>query len=198
MTWAPDYITATDLADYMRIGDTVDDVELALAVTAASRAIDLQCNRQFGKVAAAEERFYTPDYDYGRGAWWLCIDDLQSVTNFALEVDDTAVTDYTLEPRNAAAEGKPWTRLYFGDDAEVEPDGTASQASVTAIWGWTAVPSAVKLATRLQASRFMARRDSPYGVAGSPDAGSEIRLLSRVDPDVAVALRGFSRPRQAG
>jgi hypothetical protein len=59
------------------------------------------------------------------------------------------------------------------------------------------VPSAVKLATRLQASRFMARRDSPYGVAGSPDAGSEIRLLSRVDPDVAVALRGFSRPRRA-
>jgi hypothetical protein len=124
MTWAPDYITADDLADYMRIGDAVDDVELALAVTAASRAIDLQCNRQFGKVAAAEERFYTPDYDYCRSAWWIAVDDLQVVTNFALEVDGTAVTDYTLEPRNAAAQGRPWTRLYFGDDAEVEPDGT--------------------------------------------------------------------------
>jgi hypothetical protein len=198
MAWAPDYITDDDLAAYMRIGDAVDDAELALAVTAASRAVDLQCNRQFGKVAAAEERFYTADYDYGRGAWWLSIDDLQVTTNFVLEVDGDAVTDYTLEPRNATAQNKPWTRLYFGEAAEYDPDGTHGQVGITAIWGWTAVPSAVKLATRLQASRFMARRDSPYGIAGTPEVGSEIRLLSRVDPDVAVALRGFARPRRAG
>ena len=48
-------------------------------------------------------------------------------------------------------------------------------------------------ATLLQASRLAARRDSPFGVAGSPDAGSEMRLLARVDPDVAVALEPYRR-----
>jgi hypothetical protein len=62
---------------------------------------------------------------------------------------------------------------------------------VTALWGWTAVPVAVKQATLLQASRFFSRRHSPYGVAGSPELGSEIRLLARVDPDVGVSLRDY-------
>jgi len=60
-------------------------------------------------------------------------------------------------------------------------------------WGWSAVPVPVKEATYLQASRFHSRRDSPYGIAGSPDQGSELRLLSRVDPDVAVSLSDFVR-----
>lgn len=198
MAWQPDYITTAELKAYVRVSDTVDDDELALAVTAASRAVDAWCNRQFGKVSSAAERLYTGRYDYSQGVWVADIDDLMTTTSMAADVDGTAVTGYTLEPANAAADGKPWTRLVFGDSAEATPDGTAAQVAVTATWGWTAVPSAVKLATRLQASRFATRRDSPYGVAGSPDLGSQLRLLARVDPDVAVALRGYSRPRRVG
>ena len=43
----------------MHITDTDDDVQIALAVTAASRAIDRRTNRQFGLVAAPEARYYT-------------------------------------------------------------------------------------------------------------------------------------------
>jgi hypothetical protein len=198
MAWAPDYITTDELKDYVRVGDAVDDVELELAATAASRAVDTWCNRQFGVVAAAVERTYAAWYDGGRCAWMVDVDDLMTVTDLAVAVDGTAVTDYSLEPGNAAADGKPWTRLAFGDEAEATPDGTVGQVAITARWGWTDVPSAVALATRLQASRFASRRDSPYGVAGSPSDGSELRLLARVDPDVAVALRGYVRPRRAG
>lgn len=72
MAWAPDYATVPELRDYVRIplGDTVDDDELGLAVTAASRAIDETTNRQFGKVEAAEARLYTACPDYERG-WWV-------------------------------------------------------------------------------------------------------------------------------
>jgi len=45
----------------------------------------------------------------------------------------------------------------------------------------------------LQSSRIAARRDSPFGVAGSPETGSELRLLDRVDPDVAVTLSRYRR-----
>jgi hypothetical protein len=54
-----------------------------------------------------------------------------------------------------------------------------------------AIPDAVKAACLIQASRFFTRRYAPFGVAGSPDSGSEIRLLAKVDADVAVILGPF-------
>ncbi|NIL59971.1 phage gp6-like head-tail connector protein, partial [Salinispora arenicola] len=70
---------------------------------------------------------------------------------------------------------------------------TRGELTITAPWGWPAIPTAVVLATQLQASRLLTRRDSPYGVAGSPQDGSEMRLLARVDPDVEVVLRPYVR-----
>lgn len=61
------------------------------------------------------------------------------------------------------------------------------------------VPSMVKLATQLQASRWAKRRDAPFGIAGSPEMGSELRLLARLDPDVEILLGGWGdRPRAGG
>lgn len=98
-----DYATVEELASYVRINDSVDDAELALAISAASRVIDRYCNRSFGE-------------------------------------------------------------------------------------GGEEIPSAVKQACLIQASRFFVRRTAPFGVAGSPESGTEIRLLARVDVDVAVIL----------
>lgn len=196
--WAPDYITTAELKAALRIDDNADDAELAAYITAASRSIDQHCNRQFGVVAAPEQRWYTARPNFRRGLWVVDVDDLMSTIGLTVLVDTTAVTKYTLEPRNAAAEGKPWTRLVFATDAEKQPDGSAGQVAATAPWGWTAFPVAVKQAAKLQGSRFAARRDSPYGIAGSPSQGSELRLLARVDPDVAVSLAGLVRPRKVG
>lgn len=210
MAWAPDYIDTDALATFQRIGDTVDDVELALAITAASRAIDDHTNRQFGQVEVPELRRYTARVDWGRssqgswginqGAWVIDIDDLDDAADLVVTVPvngvDTAITSYTLEPVNAVAKGMVWTRLVVDPASTVQPTGDPNEVSATALWGWSTTPLAVTLASRLQASRFSSRRDSPYGVAGSPDLGSELRLLSKLDPDVAVSLRGLVRSRR--
>lgn len=196
MPWAPDYITTAELKAFIHVGDALDDVELAAWCTAASRSIDQYCNRQFGKVDAPEQRWYTARPSGARGLWVVDIDDLMSAAGLTVLVGSTAVTKYTLEPRNAAARGLPWTRLVIAADAETQPCGTDGEVAATASWGWTAFPPAVKQASKLQGSRFTARRDSPYGVAGSPTLGSELRLLARVDPDVAVSLAGLTRPRK--
>lgn len=200
MAWQPDYITTAELKASLRIdvGDTVDDAELPAVVTAASRAIDQHCNRQFGKVDAPEQRWYTPRFSCRRGLWVVDIDDLMSTTGMTVLVGSTTVTKYTLEPRNAAARGRPWTRLVIAADAEKQPTGSVDEVVPTGSWGWTSVLPAVKQAAKLQGSRFVARRDSPYGIAGSPDTGGELRLLARVDPDVAVSLAGLVRPRKLG
>lgn len=195
VVWAPDYLTLVQLKGALRIdpADVTDDAELAPVITAASRAIDDHCHRQFGNVAA-QARVYVAEYDYARGVWVIPIDDLQTIAGLVVMVDGVAVTGYVLEPRNAVLEGKAWTALRLTDVTSIDD----REVTITAPWGWTAFPVPVIQAAKLQATRFSARRDSPYGIAGSPDQGSEMRLLARVDPDVAVSLRGLVRPRRVG
>lgn len=184
MAWAPDYCTVDELAEFVKIPDDADNTQLGLAIAAASRAIDRTCRRQFGLGAAPEVRYYRPRWDSLRCAYVVDTDDLMTATG--LLVAGEAVVSPVLLPRNAAAEGRPWNTLVL--------DGTPdSEVEVTARWGWTTVPDAVKEACLLQASRVFKRRGAPFGIAGSPQDGSEMRLLAKVDPDVAVVLEGFRR-----
>jgi uncharacterized phiE125 gp8 family phage protein len=193
MAWAPDYVTSAELKSYLHIDDANDDAQIALAIAAASRAIDTHCGRQFGSVSPIEERFYTGRWERRRRRWVVEVDDIMTTTSLTVEVEGQAITEYQLEPSNAEFKGRPWTHLVVSPDSSVMPTGEQDEVAITGTWGWTAVPSSVKQATLLQASRFFARRGSPYGVAGSPDEGTELRLLSRVDPDVGVALAPFKR-----
>lgn len=200
MAWAPNYCSSAELKAYTRILDDLDDAQVALAIAAASRAVDNVTRRQFGVLSVAAARFYTARYDALRAGYVVDIDDLQTITDLVVATDtegdetfSTTVTDYALLPRNAAADGKPWTVLAFGSDSDVATG--VEQVRVTGLWGWTEVPDAIVQATLLQASRLLMRRNAPFGVAGSPETGSELRLLAKVDPDVEVALRPFKRRR---
>lgn len=196
MAWSPDYVTALELRSYVRIDDPDDDVQLALAVAAASRAVDTHTHRQFGQVDSVEERTYTAEWDRRRCRWIVGIDDVQEIAGLIVQTEGGVIDAYTLEPVNAAQKGKPFTSLVVGSDSTIKPSGSHTEpplVTIEALWGWTAVPVTIKQATLLQASRFHKRRDAPFGVAGSPADGSEMRLLARVDPDVAVSLAGYVR-----
>lgn len=199
MAWAPDYATTAEARSFItRDSSTADDTELALAVSAASRAIDRHTGRQFGQVAAAEERAFTPRLDRRRHRyrprWIVDIDDLMTTTDLVVTVGESTVTTHQLRPPNAPSTiSRPWTELVLDSRSEARPVGDDDEVTVTAIWGWTAVPDTIKQATLLQTSRFFARRNSPFGIAGSPDLGSEMRLLDKVDADVAVILRDYVR-----
>jgi len=197
MAWAPDYCTIPELKAFISLADTIDDVVMVSAISAASRVIDHATNRQFGKIAAPEARTYRARPDYELGRWVVDVDDYQTAPT-AVTVDAGTVATYVKEPINAVQRGRPWTRIAFTADSEFTPDSHPHEVVVTVLWGWTVVPEPVKQACLLQASRLFSRRHSPFGVAGSPDLGSEIRLLSRADPDVEVSLRDFRRLRSVG
>lgn len=202
MTWAPDYATAAQLRSYL--GEPAVDEDDAADVArdtllftpacrAASRLIDRSCSRQFGTTDDGEdppavERSYFPFYIERERRWYLSIDDL--FTTDDLEIDGTAYDADTslLLPLNAVASGRPYLYLAL-------PSSTSATTPVpvTAHWGWPAVPDAIVQATLLQAARFAMRKDAPFGVAGSPDMGNALRLLQRLDPDVAVTIGPYRR-----
>lgn len=198
MAWKPDYVTLAAMKIQLGIdvADTTDDALLQVMITTASRAVDNETNRQFG--SAPGERFYRAEYRDELDAYVAVIDDLMSTAGLVVENGDgAAITDYELQPLNAAADGLPWERLVIPADGAVLPVRPRYRLAVTAApWGWTATPTEAIGAVRLQTSRLFARRESPYGVAGSPDMGSEIRLLAKLDPDVAVAVAGLIRERR--
>lgn len=200
MPWKPDYLTLADVKGYARISDTVDDAELAIWITAASRAIDNLCNRQFGQVPGPVARTYRRPAPLNplTGLWELEIDDLQDTTGLLVNGVAYASSGAVLLPDNAAAEGVPYTRIGLISQPVLSSPGAPYTNVLIGRWGWTAVPVQVVGAGKLQVSRWAARRDSPYGIAGSPESGSELRLLARLDPDVRTSLMGLSRRRRAG
>ncbi|HZN76388.1 MAG TPA: hypothetical protein VFC00_32575 [Micromonosporaceae bacterium] len=201
MAWKPNYVTDPELRDYAtRSTETVDDAYVALAATSASRAVDNHTFRQFGKVDASEARRYTARWDRRRSRFMVEIDDLYDATGLVVTVAAGTVDVLELEPVNALKVGKVYERIVIEPESANRPTGReANEVTVTtAKWGWPAFPAPVKQAALLQGNRFIWRRDAPAGVAGSPDSGSEVRLLARLDADVAVALTDYVRWWGAG
>jgi hypothetical protein len=191
MAWRPAYATKTELIAYLGGGtySAGEQTSLDLACESASRVVDRFCGRQFGLLSAATARLYTARWDADLSCHVAIIDDLMTSTGLVITSDGTTITDYTLYPLNAAGDGRPWTELLFGESVST----VLGELSVTAKFGWTTVPDTIHNATMLQAERLYKRKDAPFGIAGSPDMGSEQRLLSKVDPDVAVMLRDYRR-----
>lgn len=208
------YASLEQLKVYLRLPDSepedVDDIR-ELALEAASRAIDKACSRSFrpaGTVQAARVFTATPSsgavyasmspYPYS----WIthyevAIDDTVDTTA-TVKFDSTGNGDYTisetgfrLAPANNPDKGLPYDRLIF--DRGVYPPMYPEAVQVTAIWDWDATPNTIVKATLLQASRFWHRIDAPFGIAGSLELQSEMRLLDRLDPDVALMVRSYKK-----
>lgn len=190
------YCTLSDLKTSLGIDDIQDDTSLEAAIMAASRMVDDYTGRFFykdGTTAAPVTRYYTAQ------DWWTTnIDDTYYISEIATDdnFDQTystvfATSDYMVEPVNNPRRGWPWTRL-LAIGAYIFPYNLPQSVRVKAVWGWSAIPNEVQMATKIQASRLFVRRQSPFGIAGSPEIGT-VRLGSRLDPDVEVLLRPFRK-----
>jgi hypothetical protein len=186
----------SDLKTSLGIDDIQDDTSLEAAIMAASRMVDDYTGRFFykdGTTAAPVTRYYTSQ------DWYITnIDDAHYISEVA--TDDNfnqlyttvfATSDYMVEPVNNPRRGWPWTRL-LAIGRFIFPYNLPQSVRVKAVWGWSAIPNEVQMATKIQASRLFVRRQSPFGIAGSPEIGT-VRLGSRLDPDVEVLLRPFRK-----
>jgi hypothetical protein len=183
---------------------TADSALEALALEAAARAVDRECGRTFqratgtptARVFQAGVSTTPPAWPFLYPRFALDVDDFFSVTGLLVKFDTsgngsytTTATAYRVGPVNAPSKQMPYQSILL--DIGTIPPLHGDGVQVTADWGWPTPPADVALANLIQGSRFLKRRDSPYGVAGSPDLGNELRLLAKVDPDVALMLRPY-------
>ena len=179
------YCTLADVKAALRITDSVDDSLLEMAVESASRLIDGYAYRYFYNAGTATRDFVAED------SYLTIIDDLISISELKTtdEIGSDYVTwsadDYQLRPVNGKIDGLsvPYTSILSTDDLLFNIKGQQALVRVTGVWGWSAVPIAIKQACVIQASRIYKRLDSPLGVAGFGDLGA-IRVGRALDPDV--------------
>lgn len=192
------YTTGSAVKTALGIVDATSDAELDLVIESVSRMIDDFTGRFFYSAGTVTSYYEADEY------LTLPVDDVVSVST--LQTDDDAdgtyettwaATDYSLKPYNAALTGKPYTLIEattYG--SRVFPVAVTKGVKLVAVRGWAAVPKPVETAAIIQSGRIFNRRNTPFGIAGTPEMG-QLRLLARLDPDVEQLLRAYRVPAQA-
>jgi len=188
------YATTADLAGYMTVNAITYGDDLAHAITTASRQIDAYCARRFWADSTASARVY-----YSKDTRVVLIDDAWSITSVkASSADDgtydktyTVSTDYQVEPLNGIADGLdglPTWRLRF--NKPILPMNTQTPTiQITAKWGWSAVPEAIRQSCLIMAGEIFKLREAPFGVAGFNEMGA-VRI-GRMSPQAVALLRPY-------
>jgi hypothetical protein len=192
------YCTLAELKASLRITDSVDDDLLELAAESASREIDNATERTFYSMGTATRYFVARD------AYFTEIDDLQSIVHLKTDPDGDgaygvtwSAGDYQLEPLNGFVSGisSPYTGIRARDTYLFPMEEGEALVEVRGLWGWSAIPTAIRQATVILASRIFKRNDSPLGVAGFGDIG--IIRVGKLDPDVDALISPYKKPRMA-
>lgn len=159
-------------------GDDLLDAERVL--DAAAGQLEGHCGRTFTAATAGPGGFTVRAFDVRAGDRILFVDDY---------VELGAVTDdegSTVDPDDVepitVGNGRPYSMIR----SYVPRRGTWT---VSARWGWPAVPDAVIQANLMLAAKLWQRRLSPSGIQGSADAGF-IRVHG-IDRDIEALLAPY-------
>lgn len=197
MTITNGYCDSEELRDWLNLSDTDETFAVESAIESASRDIDRYCGRRFYTDTAATARVFHPTTYY-----LAHVHDFHTTSGLVIKTDTGndgtyattwTTTDYQLEPLNAlndAGETVPYDTIR-AVDALTFPTGHARPAvQVTAQWGWASTPTPVKTACLMQAAKLFRRRNTPEGIASSPEFGA-IRVSVRMDPDAEKLLAPY-------
>ena len=198
------YVTKAELKTYLGLSGTAQDTNLDNAINGASRQIDKICDRRFWQDSTVQIKKYTPTNNF-----WLIVDDISTTTGLIVKLDttddgtfDTTLTlntDYILEPVNPKEHVISSTTYYYPHNmikilstrsSERFDTLIQNNVQITAKFGWSAVPEAIKQATLIQATRLFKRKDAPFNVMGNEQTGV-IELFSKFDADAKELIKPY-------
>lgn len=187
------YASAADLGTRL---DRVDDGTFTALLDAASRAVEAFTRRQFNQeTTATPRRFRAVDCQR------LPVDDFHTTEDLAIDVDGTAWEMTAVDPRpwDGIVNGQPgWPFFDLFTINRTWPFWRRRAViTVTAQWGWPAVPEAIRQTT-LNVAATLATA-GPTGSGGGPVRSEAIdgysvsfALATGETATVLVALSTFS------
>jgi len=185
------YCTPAELKSRVGITDSLDDDQIIAACEAVSRWIDGWCDTRFYRATAT--RTFEPTSLY-----CLPVPDLVSITTLKTDVagDGTfettwSASDYQLLPLNPgdAPETRPYNEIKAVGTQTFpvpywSPNSRSDRVEIVGVWGWPAVPDAVKHAAAVMSSDYLKLGGMSWGVQSYGDYGA---VRARPNP-VALGL----------
>lgn len=157
--------------------DTSDDTLLRWALEAAEATINDTWRRNY-TVASGTPTALT---FAARGGQWLFVDDFVSLTSVATTSGTVDSTYYTAaRPRTRGGSYDAIMHRYSWPDTCGFPDIT-----VTADWGWTAIPKTVKYACMVLAKDVAANQQVSFGIAAFTEYAG---VRAKANPQLEILL----------
>jgi hypothetical protein len=196
-----DYVTPEVFKATLQLdGTSYANADVQRAISAASRAVDLECGRKFSGDTVATDRYFTPESSYT-----VLIDDLYDFDALVTDQDGdgtfeqswTENAGFYLAPLNASADGWPFTQLCLHPLASQGfPSAYPRSVKVTGKWGWSEIPDPIVQATVLVAGKLLKRsREDPGGSGEALALGGAAVRLAGADPTVKGLLAPYVRYR---
>ena len=167
------YVEQSEMTDYLRSTIIADEADIQAALLAAQSTVDAYCGRTFTVPTTATARTFVVDDPYV-----VTVPDIANSTNLAIVDAGTTISAsyFQLEispnitgPISVSGRTWPYTRIRrlsgtwgissVGDDT----------LSITARWGWAAVPPEVALSTKLLCRDYLLARDTGFGLTQTGD-----------------------------
>ena len=200
MTLTNCYATLDELSDVLGIEDADGDARMEAALNAASRQIDAHTGRRFWQDATVVTRTYHADDEY-----FVEVDDISTTTGLIVKTDTTAdgtfattltiTTDFVLGPLNAANEvpARPFENITAVGNYSFPMVNRRAGVSVTAKFGWAAVPDDVAQACLVQAKNLY---KAPAGTLAGYQMSSGDGIVTRIPGLDGVAIALLERYRR--
>ena len=176
----PRYVTVAELKDYLRNEKaTEDDAFYEDAIETAEMAIDNDCNRKFVLATSSTARVVAPH----RRSPVLRVYDCTAVASITENGSTVSASDYQLEPLNGlsgAGETVPYEQVRRKLSLPWYWNHDEATITVTATWGWAAIPSMIVEACKIGAKAVIDGRDVRLGLVGLADGGAMSPRDSRI------------------
>ena len=191
------YLTEAELKAYVRSEIVTDNNLYVAAINSAEVWLDSKMSRKVVlasvETPAANARVFIPS-----GSQVMFIHDCTTITS-VVDNGTTLVsgTDYQPEPLNLLSdmgEARPYYRLRRLNGYWYSSINKAT-ISVTATWGWAAIPPMVKEACKIVAKEYFQQRDVAHGLIGITDVGG---VGTRENQLVQDTVRAYQHPNSIG
>jgi hypothetical protein len=182
------------MTDYLRSTIVADEVDIAAATLAAESTVDAYCGRTFTVPTTATARTFVVTDPYV-----VNVPDIANVTNLVIVDNGVTISAsyFQMEiapgvtgPISASGRTWPYTSIRRLSGTWFQDSYGNDSLSITARWGWAAIPPEVSLATRLLTRDYLLARDSaPFGVMQVGDFSRRVAANGIVETLLAPLRR---------